>query len=101
MKKITLTENQLINLIQKIVEADGESKMEMSFEDKKELASEVFQRIIKAGDAYIQELIELNDRYPVQLSRRLDYEKGIRPGERIRSITYPDGSKIVKDEDEF
>ena len=92
MKKvIRLNENDIENLVKKILKEEERPRGGTLYGGKSEIVDEVVNRIGQYGEGYIQELIELNNKFPSTKYRTISSPTNIQipKGIKVQSTVYP------------
>jgi len=92
MKKvIRLNENDIENLVKKILKEEERPRGGTLYGGKSEIVDEVVNRIGQYGEDYIQELIELNNKFPSTKYRTISSSTNIQipKGIKVQSTVYP------------
>ena len=92
MKKvIRLNENDIENLVKKILKEEERPRGGTLYGGKSEIVDEVVNRIGQYGEGYIQELIELNNKFPSTKYRTISSPTNsqIPKGIKVQSTVYP------------
>lgn len=92
MKKvIRLNENDIENLVKKILKEEERPRGGTLYGGKSEIVDEVVNRIGQYGEDYIQELIELNNKFPSTKYRTISSPTNIQipKGIKVQSTVYP------------
>jgi hypothetical protein len=92
MKKvIRLNENDIENLVKKILKEEERPRGGMLYGGKSEIVDEVVNRIGQYGEDYIQELIGLNNKFPSTKYRTISSPTNIQipKGVKVQSTVYP------------
>jgi len=92
MKKvIRLNENDIENLVKKILKEEERPRGGTLYGGKSEIVDEVVNRIGQYGEDYIQELIELNNKFPSTKYRAISSPTNIQipKGIKVQSTVYP------------
>jgi len=92
MKIIKLNENDIENLVKKIINEDNEfPRGGIVYGGKAEIVDEVINRVNQYGDDYIKALKELNDGFPSTKYKRIMPSTDVKhsPGIKVKSTVYP------------
>jgi hypothetical protein len=92
MKKvIRLNENDIENLVKKILKEDNRPRGGMLYGKKSEIVDEVVNRIGEYGDDYIYELEQLNNRFPSTKYTKISPPTSVEipKGVKVQSTVYP------------
>jgi hypothetical protein len=90
MKVIRLNENDIENLVNKILKEDR-PRGGMLYGEKSEIVDEVVNRIGQYGDEYIYELEQLNNRFPSTKYKKIHppTKTELPKGVKVQSTVYP------------
>jgi hypothetical protein len=93
MKKvIRLNENDIENLVKKIINEDNEfPRGGMVYGGKAEIIDEVINRVNEYGEEYIEQLQTLNSGFPVTKYKKVEVPTKVEvpPGVKVKSTVYP------------
>lgn len=91
MRVIRLNENDIENLVKKILKEEDRPRGGMLYGGKSEIVDEVVNRIGQYGDDYIHELEQLNHRFPSTKYKKIDPPTNVEvpKGVKVQSTVYP------------
>ena len=92
MKKvIKINENDIENLVKKILKEDERPRGGTMFGGKAEIVDEVLNRLGQYGEEYLKALDELNKKFPSTKYRKVERPEvaEIPKGVKVRSTVYP------------
>lgn len=92
MKKIIkINENDIENLVKKILKEDERPRGGTMFGGKAEIVDEVINRLGQYGDEYLKELDALNKKFPSTKYKKIETPRvsQLPPGVRVQSTATP------------
>lgn len=90
-KVIRLNENDIENLVKKILKEEERPRGGMMYGDKADIVDEVINRVGEYGEEYTSELEQLNNRFPSTKYRRISSPTNIElpKGVKVQSTVHP------------
>ena len=91
MKIIKLNENDIENLVKKIIREDEFPRGGMVYGGKAEIIDEVINRVNEYGEEYIEQLQTLNSGFPVTKYKKIEVPTNVKlpTGVKVKSTVYP------------
>ena len=90
-KVIRLNENDIENLVKKILKEEERPRGGMMYGDKADIVDEVINRVGQYGEEYTSELEQLNSKFPSTKYKRVNSPTNIElpKGVKVQSTVHP------------